>query len=302
MSKIMVALGGNALGNTPKEQFELVENTAKSIVDLIEEGNEVIVSHGNGPQIGMINLAFEHMDMPFPECGAMSQGYIGYHLQNRIGHELSKRRIEKNVATIITQTLVDEGDKAFDNPTKPIGKFYSEDEARQLEVEKGFIMGEDSNRGYRRMVPSPRPTGIVELPMIKDLVNLGYVVIASGGGGIPTITSDKGYVGVPAVIDKDLASSKLADLLDCDKLIIFTAVERVAINFGKENQEDLSSMTIADCERYISEGQFAKGSMLPKVQAAMEFVNSKAGRVSVIASLEKSKETIKGQSGTEIHN
>lgn len=308
MSKVMIALGGNALGNNPEEQLELVERTAKPIVDLIEEGHTVVVAHGNGPQVGMINLSFEtanHSDskvpeMPFPECGAMSEGYIGYHLQNAIKNELTGRSIDKSVGTIVTQVIVDKDDKAFDNPSKPIGGFYTEEEAKSLENEKGYTMIEDSGRGYRRVVPSPKPVDIVEIDMIRDMVDKGHVVIAVGGGGIPTLRNEGKLTGVAAVIDKDLASEKLAEMLDCDILFILTAVETIALDFGKPTQRELNSMTISEAEQFIEEGHFAPGSMLPKVMAAVDFVKSHPDREAIITSLESAKAALHGETGTRI--
>jgi len=308
MSKVMIALGGNALGNNPEEQLELVERTAKPIVDLIEEGHTVVVAHGNGPQVGMINLSFETAnksdskvpEMPFPECGAMSEGYIGYHLQNAIKNELAARSIDKSVGTIVTQVIVDEHDKAFDNPSKPIGGFYTEEEAKSLENEKGYTMIEDSGRGYRRVVPSPKPVDIVEIDMIRDMVDKGHVVIAVGGGGIPTLRNEGKLTGVAAVIDKDLASEKLAEMLDCDILFILTAVETIALDFGKPTQRELNSMTISEAEQFIEEGHFAPGSMLPKVMAAVDFVKSHPAREAIITSLESAKAAIHGETGTRI--
>ncbi|KXZ38882.1 carbamate kinase [Alkalithermobacter thermoalcaliphilus JW-YL-7 = DSM 7308] len=307
-SKIVVALGGNALGNTPKEQLQLVKNTAKPIVDLIEEGNDVIIAHGNGPQVGMINLAMETAskseaktpEMPFPECGAMSQGYIGYHLQNAIREELLNRNINKPVATVITQVIVDKSDRAFENPTKPIGSFYTEGEAKTLTEQKGYIMKEDAGRGYRRVVPSPKPIDVAEKEVVKTLVDSGHVVITVGGGGIPVIKEGNSLIGVDAVIDKDFASEKIAEILDADYLIILTAVEKVAINFGKENEKWLDKITTKEASEYIKQGHFAPGSMLPKVEAAVEFARSKKGRKALITSLEKAKEGIKGLTGTLI--
>lgn len=304
--RIVVALGGNALGKTPQQQLNLVKDTAKPIVDLIEKGNEVIIAHGNGPQVGMINLALETAsqteaktpEMPFPECGAMSQGYIGYHLQNAIREELLNRGSKKSVATVVTQVIVDKDDPAFENPTKPIGSFYSEEEAKKLASEKGYIVKEDAGRGWRRVVPSPIPVDVAEKETVKTLVENGHIVITVGGGGIPVIAEGNSLVGVPAVIDKDFASEKIAEILDADYLIILTAVEKVAVNFGKPNQEELGKMTIADTERYIEEGHFAPGSMLPKVKAAMKFAASKEGRKSLITSLEKAGEGIEGKTGT----
>ncbi len=304
--RIVIALGGNALGNTPKEQLELITETAKPIADLIEAGNQVIIAHGNGPQVGMINLGMStaanagaiKSDMPFPECGAMSQGYIGYHLQNGIKNELSARKIAKNVATVVTQVLVDEKDPAFKNPTKPIGAFYTKEQADKIAEEKGYIMVEDAGRGYRQVVPSPKPVDVVEKETVKTLVEADNVVITVGGGGIPVIQKDGKLVGVPAVIDKDFASAKIAELLNADMLVILTAVDRVAINFGKPNQQLIEKMTVEEAEKYCEEGHFAPGSMLPKVKAAISFAEK--GGEAVIASLEKAALAIKGESGTKI--
>ncbi len=307
-NKIVVALGGNALGNNPKEQLNLVKNTAKPIVDLIAEGNQVIIAHGNGPQVGMINLAMETSsksgaktpEMPFPECGAMSQGYIGYHLQNAIREELLNRSMNIPVATVVTQVIVDKEDKAFENPTKPIGSFYSEEEAKMLIKEKGYIMKEDAGRGWRRVVASPMPVDVAEKETVKTLVDNEHVVITVGGGGIPVVKQGNTLIGVPAVIDKDFASEKIAEILDADYLIILTAVEKVAINFGKEEEKWLDSLTVEEANQYIGEKHFAPGSMLPKVQAAMKFAQSKEGRKALITSLEKAGEGIQGKTGTLI--
>ena len=307
--KIVIALGGNALGNTAAEQLELVANTAKAIVDLIAEGNEVVIAHGNGPQVGMINLGLStaaeagaiKADMPFPECGAMSEGYIGYHLQQAIGNELVSRGMKKPVATIVTQTVVSEDDPAFHNPTKPVGAFYDKETAERIAAEKGYTMVEDAGRGYRRVVPSPKPFDIVEAESIKTLVDAGNVVIAVGGGGIPVIRKDGKVFGTPAVIDKDFGSELLAELLDADMLIILTAVEKVAINFNKPDQKGLDDLTPAEAKVYIEQGQFAKGSMLPKVEAAVKFAESKPGRTALITLLEKAKDGIEGKTGTRVH-
>ena len=308
MSRIVIALGGNALGNTAKEQLELVTETAKAIVDLIEQGNEVVIAHGNGPQVGMINLGMStaaeagaiKADMPFPECGAMSQGYIGYHLQNSIGNELASRGICKDVATIVTQVLVDENDPAFKKPTKPIGAFYDKETAERIAAEKGYTMVEDAGRGYRQVVPSPKPVDVIEKNMVKSLIESGNVVITVGGGGIPVVRKDGKLYGTPAVIDKDFASAKLAELIKADALVILTAVDRVAINWGKPNQESLEKMSIAEAEKYCEEGHFAPGSMLPKIEAAMKFVQSKPGRKSIITSLDKAVEALEGKAGTTV--
>ena len=306
MSKIVIALGGNALGNTAAEQLARVTGTAKPIVDLIEAGNQVIIAHGNGPQVGMINLGLStaaaagtiKADMPFPECGAMSQGYIGYHLQNAINNELTARGLEKPVGTLVTQVLVDEADPAFQKPSKPVGAFYTKEEADKIAAEKGYTMVEDAGRGWRQVVASPKPVDVVEKKMVNTLVDAGYVVITVGGGGIPVVRREGRLVGVPAVIDKDFASAKLAELVGADKLVILTAVDRVAINWGKPDQKNLEMMTIAQAEQYCAEGQFAPGSMLPKVQAAMSFAAT--GGEAIIASLEKAAAALKGESGTRV--
>ena len=304
--KIVIALGGNALGDTALEQLELVKETAKPIVDLIEAGNEVIIAHGNGPQVGMINLAMSNSfeqkvikgEMPFPECGAMSQGYIGYHLQNAICNELNARGIKKSVATIVTQSLVDGNDPAFKKPTKPIGAFYDKATADKIASEKGFTMVEDAGRGYRRVVPSPKPIDIVEKDVIKSLVSAGHVVICVGGGGIPVKNENGKLVGTPAVIDKDFGSAKLAEVIGADALFILTAVDRVAINYGKPDQKNLEKMNLEEAKKYCEEGQFAPGSMLPKVEACMQFAMS--GGEAIIADLKNAALALKGESGTKI--
>lgn len=306
MAKIVIALGGNALGNTPEEQLKLITGTATSIVDLIEQGNDVVIAHGNGPQVGMINLGMStaaeagaiKAAIPFPECGAMSQGYIGYHLQNGIHNEMQKRGINKCVATVVTQVLVDEKDPAFQKPSKPIGAFYTKEQAEKIHEEKGYTMVEDAGRGYRQVVPSPKPVDVIEKEAVKTLISAGHVVITVGGGGIPVIEKDGKLVGTPAVIDKDFASAKLAELIDADMLIILTAVDRVAINWGKPDQKSLEHMTVAEAEQYCKEGHFAPGSMLPKVQAAISF--AKSGHKTIIASLENAKDAIVGKSGTAV--
>lgn len=307
--RIVVALGGNALGNTPEEQLELVRHTAKTIVDLSEAGYEVIVGHGNGPQVGMINLAMEFSStkggntpyMPFPECGAMSQGYIGYHLQQAIQRELKARNLQKECASVITQVVVDADDPGFKNPTKPVGSFYSKEEADKIAKEKGFIFVEDSGRGYRRVVPSPIPKRIVELKVVEQLVKNGDIVITVGGGGIPVVETADGLQGVAAVIDKDRSSALLAQDIGADKLIILTAVDRVCINFNKPDQKELPTMTLSEAEKYIGEKQFAPGSMLPKVQSCMEFVkNNTHGGQALITSLQKAALALKGETGTVI--
>ncbi len=308
MGKIVLALGGNALGNNPVEQLELVKGTAKSVVDLVEGGNKIVIVHGNGPQVGMINNGFEIAsksdnkvaEMPFPECGAMSQGYIGYHLQNAIKNELNRRNINKEVAAVVSQMVVDQNDAGFKNPTKPIGGYFSKDEADKIASEKGFVMKEDAGRGYRRVVASPKPIEFVETGIIKTLVENDTIVIAAGGGGIPVIKTSNGYEGVPAVIDKDFAAAKLAEIIEADQFFILTAVDRVAINFGKENQEDLAEINLQRLDELISEKHFAPGSMLPKVEACKLFVENNPGKVAIIASLDKASLALKGESGTKI--
>ena len=305
--RLVIALGGNALGKTPEEQLSLVKTTAKTIVDLTEEGYDVIIGHGNGPQVGMINLAFDYAAtgtagtpaMPFPECGAMSQGYIGYHLTQAIQEELAVRGIKKDVACVVTQVVVDEKDPAFEKPTKPVGMFYTEEQAKEIAAEKGFTFKEDAGRGYRRVVPSPLPKEIVELNVVETLVKHGDIVITVGGGGIPVVKTETGLKGVASVIDKDRSSSKLALDIHADKLVILTAVDRVCINFNKPDQKALASMTVAEAEQYIAEKHFAPGSMLPKVEACLEFVKNSNGEA-LITSLEKAAAALKGETGTII--
>ncbi len=308
--RLVLALGGNALGNTPQEQLELVKNTAKTVADLMQDGYEVAVGHGNGPQVGMINLAMDLASvhdskmpyMPFPECGAMSQGYIGYHLQQAIRQEMRQRGVPKEVVSLITQVVVERDDPAFAHPVKPIGRFYSKEDAQRQSEEKGFVFMEDAGRGYRRVVASPAPKEIVELSVIRQLVDLGNIVITVGGGGIPVIETEQGYQGVDAVIDKDKSSAKLAQDLKADMLVILTAVEKVCIHFNTPQQQALSSMTVSEAERYIGEGHFAPGSMLPKVEACLSFVRSNPQGKAVITSLAMAKEAIAGKTGTIITN
>ena len=307
--RIVVALGGNALGNTPEEQLELVRHTAKTIVDLAQDGYEVIVGHGNGPQVGMINLAMEFSCtkggntpyMPFPECGAMSQGYIGYHLQQAIQQELKARGIDKECAAVVTQVVVDANDPGFAKPTKPVGSFYTKEEADKIAAEKGFTFVEDAGRGYRRVVPSPIPQRIVELKVVEQLVKAGDIVITVGGGGIPVVETEQGLKGVAAVIDKDRSSALLAQSIGADMLIILTAVDRVCINYNRPDQKELPTITLEEAEKYIEEKQFAPGSMLPKVQSCMEFVkNNTHGGTALITSLQKAKVALQGETGTII--
>lgn len=311
--KIVLALGGNALQADPKDpsaeaQLTTCKETAKSIVDLIEAGNTVSIVHGNGPQVGQIVSSIENAHkqneknvlFPFDVCGSFSQGYIGYHLQNAIAQELRKRHINKNVGTVVTQVVVDKNDQGFKNPTKPIGSFYSKEESEKLVAEKGYVMKEDAGRGYRRVVASPKPIDVIEKDMIKGLVNSGVVTISCGGGGIPVVIEGEEVKGVPAVIDKDFAAEKLAEILDADMLIILTAVDRVCVNFNKPDQKELAQINREDLNKYIAEGQFAPGSMLPKVEACKKFIEFNKNKVALIASLAKAKEALAGKSGTKI--
>ncbi len=301
--RIVVALGGNALGNTAEEQRQLVRQTAVPIVDLIQEGHELVIAHGNGPQVGMINLAFDSGTvpaMPFPECGAMSQGYIGYHLQNALREELLSRGMDLPVATVVTQVVVDPDDPAFSNPTKPIGSFYKQEEAERISRETGFVMKEDAGRGYRRVVPSPKPVAVVEERTVNALIREGQIVITVGGGGIPVVRQGDHLEGVAAVIDKDFASEVLAEIVDADYLIILTAVEQVALNYGKPDEKWLDRVSVAEMEQYMQEGHFAPGSMLPKVEASVAFAKSGKGRTALITSLESARDGIAGKTGTHI--
>ena len=308
--RVVVALGGNALGNNLTEQMTAVKQTSKAIADLIEAGYEVILSHGNGPQVGMIQLAMEEFSfnnlqyqvVQLSMCVAMSQSYIGYDLENALQEELRQRNISKAVTTIVTQVVVDENDPAFKKPTKPIGRFMTKEEAEQLVKEKNIQVMEDAGRGYRQVVASPKPKNIVELLTIQTLVDAGQTVIAGGGGGIPVIQEGNRLKGVNAVIDKDFCSERLAEQVDADLLVILTAVEKVCINFGKENQEALGNVSTEKMKQYAQEGQFAPGSMLPKVEAAIKFAESKPGRKTLITLLEKAKEGLSGKTGTLIEN
>lgn len=304
MARYVVSLGGNALGNNSEEQKKALVKVAEAITDLIIDNNEVAIVHGNGPQVGMINLAFETSketpNMPFPECGAMSEGYIGYHIQNALYNSLNKKGIHKTVATVVTQVLVDPEDPLFLNPSKPIGSFYSKEEADEIAKTKDYVMKEDAGRGYRRVVPSPLPIDIIEKDAIKSLMKSGQVVICAGGGGIPVIKKDNNLEGVVAVIDKDYASSKLADLIDADYLVILTAVDNVYINYRRDNEKKLDKVSTSELENYLNEGHFAKGSMYPKVQACLNFVKSGKNKTAIIASLDNAKEAFKEKAGTII--
>lgn len=308
--RIVVALGGNALGNNLPEQMKAVKITAKAMVDLIEDGNEVVICHGNGPQVGMIQNAMAELTRSDPEkyipcplsvCVAMSQGYIGYDLQNAMREELLNRGIDKGAATVLTQVEVDPEDPAFLNPTKPIGPFMSEREARYMEKARDYRVMEDAGRGWRRVVASPEPKGIVEIDTIRSLVETDHIVVACGGGGIPVFKTEGNHLkGAAAVIDKDFAAAVMAMQLNADVLIILTAVEKVAIHFGKPDQQDLDTLTPEAARKYIADGEFAPGSMLPKVKAALRFAESAPGRKTLITLLEKARDGINGKTGTTV--
>ncbi|MDT2661884.1 carbamate kinase [Enterococcus hulanensis] len=306
MAKIVVALGGNALGNSADEQLSRAQLAAKSIVDLIIQGHKVVIAHGNGPQVGQIRLAFENSGeevMPLAECIAMSQGYIGYHLQQAIDEELVSRGIENvPVISMLTQVVVDADDPAFQQPTKPIGGYYTEEAAKKLMRETGAPYQEDAGRGWRRVVPSPKPIDIYEKISLQTLVDAGQVVIACGGGGIPVVYRGARYQGVDAVIDKDFATAKMATLIEADVFVILTAVDYVYVDFGKENQRALKEVSLADMQQYIAEKQFPAGSMLPKVEAACEFVRSGKEKTAIIANLEQVAQAITAETGTIIRS
>ena len=306
--RIVIALGGNALGNTPQEQLELVKHTAACIVDMVAEGNNVIVTHGNGPQVGMINNAFAFAsqhdektpEMPFPEAGAMSQGYIGYQLSQAVLNELRRRGIMRSTANVVTQTVVYPDDPAFQNPTKPVGAFLTEEEDKAKAAETGYTFKEDAGRGWRQVVASPKPRRIVESDAIQDLFDDGYIVVCTGGGGVPVFERNDTYEGVPAVIDKDRSAAMMAATFKADMLVILTAVEKVAINFNTPEQADIDTMDIAQAQEYIEQGQFAPGSMLPKVEACLEYVEEYPQGKALITSLDKAKDAINGLTGTTI--
>ena len=305
--KIVIALGGNALqsrdsGATAEAQLEVVKKTSEFIAQISQRGYEMAVVHGNGPQVGRIVLASETAKdvvspMPFDVCGAMSQGYIGYHIQQALKYAMNKRERNYPVVSLTTQVVVDRGDPAFQTPTKPIGAFYTEEEARRLEREKGYTMKEDAGRGWRRVVPSPLPRRIVEIGAVRLLWD--HAIVITCGGGVPVVENSDGTLeGVAAVIDKDFAAELLAEEVGADALLILTEVEKVAIRFGKPDQEDLSHLSLADAARYVREGQFGVGSMLPKVEAAMKFVRSNPGKRAIITSLDKALEALDGKTGT----
>lgn len=307
--RVVIALGGNALGNTLPEQMIAVKDTSKAIIDLVEAGCEVVVTHGNGPQIGMINNAMAALsrenpkqpNTPLSVCVAMSQAYIGYDLQNALREEMLNRNItDMPVITVVTQVRVDEDDPAFLEPTKPIGHFMTKEEADYAAENYQYVVKEDAGRGYRRVVASPAPQEIVEIEAIRRLVG-HELVIACGGGGIPVVRNGNHLSGASAVIDKDWTSSLLAQQIDADMLIVFTAIEKAAIHFGKPEQQWLEDITVEEAKKHAADGQFAPGSMLPKIEAAIAFAESKPGRVALITLLEKARDGIEGKTGTRIH-
>ena len=311
MKRIVIALGGNALQEagkpaTAEAQLAVVEQTSEYIADIIDKGYEVVIAHGNGPQVGRLVLQNEYANsitpaMPFDVCGAMSQGMIGYHIQQGLSKILHRRGSNAQVATVVTQVVVDNNDPKFLNPSKPIGPFYKEDEAKAIAAEKGYVMKEDAGRGWRRVVASPMPVEIVELDAVKCLVDGGIITVTVGGGGFPVVRDEKGELsGTAAVIDKDLASERLAEDLNADALVILTAVEKVSIHYNKPNQKNLDTLSVAEAKEYIKEGHFAPGSMLPKIEAALKFVESKPGRKAIITSLDKAVEALEGNAGTTL--
>ena len=309
---IVVALGGNALQRqgeaSSQAQQRVADETIAQLLPLIQAGHRVAIVHGNGPQVGNIVLHEEAINteavpsLPLEDSGAMSQGLIGFWLQQAIHDALATRGVhDKYAVSIVTQTVVDQADPAFQNPTKPIGPFYSEEEAKKVQAEHGYTVREDSGRGWRRVVPSPKPQEIVEAPVIKALVDAGVLVVSTGGGGIPVLRDASGQLsGVAAVIDKDFGAAKLADMLEADTLLILTSVDAAKINFGQPTEQALGEVSVEELQQHIDAGQFAAGSMLPKTQAALSFVAGASGRTAIITSLEKTADAINGVAGTRI--
>ena len=311
MAKIVVALGGNALSRdgkaTAKDQLEVANQTAKELAKLVAAGHQLVIVHGNGPQIGNIILHEEAINtektptMPIDVAGAMSQGQIGYWLQNAMRNQLESEGIKKPIASIVTQVLVSKDDPAFKNPSKPIGPFYTEEEAKKLSKERHFTVKEDAGRGWRKVVPSPMPLSIIESELVEIALGNGAIIVAGGGGGIPVYYDEHGHlVGLEAVIDKDFAAEKLAETIDADILLILTAVENVKINFKKENEEDLKTLTADEAFKYIARDEFAAGSMLPKIEAGISFVSSGKNRTCIITNPENAINAIDGKTGTKI--
>lgn len=303
--KVVVALGHSALGTIFHEQKKAVEKAAVAIADLAEEKYQIVITHSNAPQVGMIHTAMtefsridpDHTVAPISICNAMSQGYIGYDLQNAIRTELLRRGIFKTVSTIITQVKVNPFDEAFTKPSKIIGRYMTEDEAKE-ENKKGNHVVKDGDKGYRRIIAAPKPMEIYEIDAISTLMEAGQIVIACGGGGIPVLEQDIRLKGASAVIEKDLAAAKLADQLSADTLLLLTGVEKVCLNYKQPSEKAMDSLTVNEAKTYINEGQFEFGSMLPKVEAAIEFVQDSSERKSIITSLEKAKAGLTGKSGT----
>lgn len=305
MSGIVIALGGNALGKTVQQQRESVAHAAEMIADLAQQGKPLMIVHGNGPQVGMLRSAMMDAskrgilpsDMPLNECVAMSQGYIGYHLQEAINNALKKRDLEIDTVTMVTRILVDEDDPAFQHPTKPIGRFYTREEAMELEKNDGRYM-EDAGRGWRKVVPSPKPMQIIEKKALQAMMDAGMIAICCGGGGIPVLLRDGKFVPTEAVIDKDFAAAKLAEAIHAERLIILTGVNGVYVDFGTEHARMLKRISVSEALRYCADGQFSAGSMLPKIQAAIQF--AQVGGCTTITSLERAWESLDGKTGTTI--
>jgi carbamate kinase len=311
MERVVIALGGNALQDsrlppTAKAQLQVIRETAVHVVDIIEAGYAITLTHGNGPQIGRIVLQNEAAEeitpsLPFDVCGAMSQGMIGYLLQLAVGDELWLRKMEPRVVTLLTQVVVDVNDPAFEQPTKPIGTFYTREEADRIHRIKGYTMVEDAGRGFRRVVPSPRPVKIIEIDIIRDLIGLGLIVITAGGGGIPVIEEEDGTLsGIAAVIDKDLVAVQLAGEIGAGTLLVLTSVRGVALHYRTPQEHFLERMTAREARQYIAEGHFAPGSMRPKIEAAIQFVESGPGRTAIVAKLSQAVEALEGKAGTWI--
>ena len=305
--RIVVALGGNALGKTPAEQLELIKHTATSLVEMIAAGHEVLISHGNGPQVGMIKVATDESartgstpEIPFAECGAMSQGYIGYHLVQALRNEMAARQLNRATTAIVTQTVVDADDPAFQKPTKPVGAMLSKEEAESLAAATGNTYVEDAGRGWRWAVASPQPVRVVEADVIRSLLDAGVVTVAAGGGGIPVTDSGSELRGVPAVIDKDRTAALLARDADADELVILTAVDNVYLDYNQPTQRKLETVTASEARKYAQQGYFAEGAMLPKIEACLDFVESGPGRSALITSLEKASQGLEGTCGTHI--
>lgn len=309
---IVVALGGNALQKqgeaSSQAQQRVADETIAQLLPLIQAGHRVAIVHGNGPQVGNIVLHEEAINteavpsLPLEDSGAMSQGLIGFWLQQAIHDALATRGVhDKYAVSVVTQVVVDQADPAFQDPTKPIGPFYSEEEAKKVQAERGYTVREDSGRGWRRVVPSPKPQEIIEAPVIKALVDAGVLVVSTGGGGIPVLRDASGQLsGVAAVIDKDFGAAKLADMLEADTLLILTSVDAAKINFGQPTEQSLGEVSAEELQQHIDAGQFAAGSMLPKTQAALSFVAGASGRTAIITSLEKTADAINGVAGTRI--